>query len=530
MGFIQAITDFFESIFNKSSPEVQKRLQLKKLDTDIRVFQPVLYKNGNLLPNFAEAIRILYVNTKPLDDLFTATIGGSDIPRHQRFESQLVLTGFTMEDQERVESLLYENRKKDVLESAQPVGHELEIQRRVLDKVIKSLNDDSFKKMDKDLIAVHQLSDLCRYSFVTILQIFDPSFSSLDITYEPKYQEIPLGRIGNTLEDLYFQTAGLQINTAVANAVLALAQLKNGGTLSEERSRNYLDNIKKIAYVLTHILTQDHLKTIICLYKEDPNYTPKIVEYRESARQNFASRLQEQYLADEQRIKTELKDARITSELSKLFNGVPLSPLNGYNQDTNAKLQSNSPLAFSWIMPMQILKTFLQMYMTEQIKTLLNDIVIEGFFNSPAYKTEFSATVYAALEAQEQIQSFEDSFTHGKPYDVAVLEGYMRDSHKDTDFYDKMEEMVGLVNGTAQKIIQDETTHLKSLYNEIGELLTDAKKPTCEIISNLKVLMMSSRNRDSTDTLEQQYPSWDIFFEIMKNYAIINVNMKEIKS
>ena len=66
------------------------------------------------------------------------------------------------------------------------------------------------------------------------------------------------------------------------------------------------------------------------------------------------------------------------------------------------------------------------------------------------------------------------------------------------------------------------------MYTEIGELLTDAKKPTSEIISNLKVLMMSSRNRDNTDMLEQQYPNWEIFFEIMKNYAIINI--KEIKT
>jgi hypothetical protein len=43
-------------------------------------------------------------------------------------------------------------------------------------RVIKSLNEDSFKKMDKDLIAVHQLADLCRFSFVTILQIFDTKF------------------------------------------------------------------------------------------------------------------------------------------------------------------------------------------------------------------------------------------------------------------------------------------------------------------------------------------------------------------
>ena len=34
--------------------------------------------------------------------------------------------------------------------------------------------------------------------------------------------------------------------------------------------------------------------------------------------------------------------------------------------------------------------------------------------------------------------------------------------------------------------------------------------------------MMSSRNRDNTNFLESNYEKWNIFFEIMKNYVIIN--------
>ncbi|MFA6856352.1 MAG: DUF5312 family protein [Treponema sp.] len=529
MFFLQAIADFFESIFNKSSPEVQKRMQIKKLETDIRTFQPVLYRNGNLLPNFGEAIKILSINSKPLDDLFSTTIGGNDIPRRQRFEAQLVLTGFTIEEQQNVESLLYQNRKTAVQSSDQPENYIFERQHRILDKIIKSLNGDSFKRMDKDITAVHQLADLCKFNFIAILQIFDNNFSTVDISYESSYQEIPLARIGNTLEDLYYQAAGLNINRAVANAVLALAQLKNNGTLSSQRSRNYIENIKKIAYVLTHILPPDHLLALIRVYKESPGYMPKTAEYHESARQNFANRLQQQYHADEQRIKTEIKDQRIGSELQKLFNGAPLAILNGYDNSMNDKLQTNSALAFSWITPLQILKTFLQFYLPESIQSLINDIVVEGFFNNSARKTKFAAVVYSALECPEMIQSFEDSFKRGKQNDVSVLEGYIRDSHKDSDFYGKMETMVEKANNAAQKLVQEETNHLNGLYIELGELLADAKKPTSEIISNLKVLMMSSRNRDNTDMLERQYPNWEIFFEIMKNYAIITT-IKEINS
>ena len=83
--------------------------------------------------------------------------------------------------------------------------------------------------------------------------------------------------------------------------------------------------------------------------------------------------------------------------------------------------------------------------------------------------------------------------------------------------------MVANVNASAQKLVQEEIHHLQTAYIQINELLADAKKANSEIISNLKILMMSSRNRDGIDLLERQLPNWAIFFEIMKNYTIINV-------
>ena len=70
-------------------------------------------------------------------------------------------------------------------------------------------------------------------------------------------------------------------------------------------------------------------------------------------------------------------------------------------------------------------------------------------------------------------------------------------------------------------MIQKQVNALHSLYVELSDLLQDAKKPACEIVSNLKVLMMSTRNRDNTDFFENTREKWKLFFEIMRNYAII---------
>ena len=76
-------------------------------------------------------------------------------------------------------------------------------------------------------------------------------------------------------------------------------------------------------------------------------------------------------------------------------------------------------------------------------------------------------------------------------------------------------------------MIQIEANNLNQLYKKLGDIIVESKKPTSEIITNLKILMISSRNRDKAELLDDQYSHWKIFLEIMKNYVIIgNVEKK----
>jgi len=522
MGFIKTISELFESIFKRSSPEVQKKQQMKKLEQEIREFQPAICRNGMLLPNFGEAIFALYKNTRPLDNLFSVTVSQNDIQRQRRFEAQLIVTGYPAEDQETLNSLSFENRKADVLAEGQNPDRVYIHQRKELERLIKALNTDGFKKMDADLLQLRQLVEFCHYNYTPFLQAFDTNFIPADLMYKPSYREISLSTAQNLLEDLYFQASGLQITTSTADAVIALAQLRSGSDLSETDRQAYLGNLKKINYIITKILNPEKLKALIRLCRQDLAYEPGIAKYTGSPRQDFANMLQSRFDSDEQRIKTEIQDETISDEVSALFPEIPLEDVGVYNQTYNNLLQSEVSMSFKWILPMRILKTFLKHYMPEGAKALLNDIVIEGFFNNPAYKSSFSSIVFAAINADKDIVDFEESFGADKKHSIAVLESYIKDSKKDKDFFKKLEKMVQSINDDAHKVLQTECTNLSSLSRQLGELLADAKKPSSEIISNLKVLMMSSRNRDNTNFLESNYEKWNIFFEIMKNYVIIN--------
>ena len=522
MSVFQVIADFFESIFNRSSPEVQKKKILRKIEQDIDGFQPELFKKGMLLPNFAEAIYILYKNTRPLDNLFSVTVSPLDMQRQHRFEAQLIITGYPIGEQEIIEELSFERRKEAVVSAGGNSDRVYIHQKNQLERVIKELNTEAFKKMDVDILYLRQVVEFCHYNFVTFLQIFDGSFIPADLSYKPSYSEVPIKKALSLIEDLYYQMNGLKINSAIGDAVLALARLRKGHELDRDEEINYLSNLKKINYIKNRVLEPDKLKTLIRYCKEDAEYQPDFAKYSGSPRQEFADMFQQRFEADENRIKSEIQDETISEELMALFPDITLEETGEYSQANNVLLQTETPLSFKWVLPLRILKTFLKVYLSPPIKALLNDISIEGFFNNPNYKTHFSAIVYALVNSDENFKSFEDSFGSNQKNSIAILESYIKDSKKDKDFYNKLEKMVRAIDDEAHNLLQTHVTYLNSLHKELGDLLADSKKPSSEIISNLKVLMLSSRNRDNTNLLESQYGTWHIFFEIMKNYVIIN--------
>ena len=526
MGFFKAFSDFIGSFFNKSSPENQKKQQLKKLEQELKECQLSICKNGFLQPNFAEALYTLYKFTKPLDDLFSQTVSPNDMPRQHRFEAQLILTGYSPEYQDIIESLSFENRKSEVISEKSNIDRVYFHQKSQLEKVIKELNTDIFKKMDADILLLRRFVEFCRYNFVTFLQLFDSSFIPSSFSYSPTYKEVPILKVQNLLEDLYYYTADLSVNMTMANEILALAQLRKGTDLSDTEVERIMGCLKKINYVLKKVLTQDVLLLLIRYCKEDSTFEPEKALYTGSPRQEFAQMLQTKFEAEEQRIKSEIQDEQITEELNNLFENMQLENVFGYDNEHNVLLQKETSLSLMWVLPFRILKTFIKNYVPATLQALLNDIVIEGFFNNPTYKSNFSSVVFSVGNSVGVMDEFESSFKTGQKNNIAILESYVEDSKKDKDFYLKLEKMVIQINNEAHKILQSEVAQLGILYKFLDELLADAKKPSGEIISNLKILMMSSRNREKTMFLEQKINNWKIFFDIMKNYVIINSNVE----
>ena len=273
--------------------------------------------------------------------------------------------------------------------------------------------------------------------------------------------------------------------------------------------------------VFSQYLTSDVLKKLICLGRNDVNITFQFATYRSNSLKNFIEYMQKRFASDTERIKGEVKDYTVSFEIKELFANEPLEILHVYNADTNEFLRVNTPYSFVWITPLQVIKTFMEVFMTAAVKTVLNNIVIEGFFNNQNYKADFSSTIYALNEIDNQIKEFEDSFGRDGKNNEAELRGLVQDSRTNADFLKKVGTMVDNINNQAHKLIQEVSRTLYQLYVEIGELIVDSKKSKSDMVSNIKVLLSSARNHDGASMIEQQQENWKLFLKIMKNYAII---------
>ena len=518
MGFFKIITNFFESLFSSSSTDSKTKSELKKIEAELKLHSPAIYKNGFVLEGIAEAFYILFTESKYIETILAETVCSEDKQNAQRFANKLIMTGFSSETQELYEALSYENKKEAIL-SAEDTLEAFEEQDKLFSRFIGSLHQPEFYQINSILGRLEQFFDICRFNYFSTLRTFNPDFSSDRDFTDYVMNPLPVNTLEVVFMDLFYICSGFQLTNTVAKAILALASLRYGPESVNQEL--LLTSMKRISYVLRRILNTDNLQKLIYICKKDILIRPQFAEYSSNALSTFIETLKNQYTLDKQRIETEVQDEEVAIETRNLFGNIPLEVLEGYNSEQDNFLRQNSALPFLWITPLQILKTFLTYYLDDKIKTLLNNIVVEGYFNNSTYKSDFSAVVFSALESSERLKTFEDSFGRGHENDIALIRSYVRDGHQDPDFAKKLSLMINQINDQAKFLIQNEITQIVNLFYKLEEVIEDSKTVNPTHISNIKILFFSTRNKENANQLESNFPNWQIFLDIMKKYAII---------
>lgn len=519
MGLLSSLIDFFGSLFLSSKPEGHQRAEIRKIEQELKQNTPNIYKNRTAMPNMAEAFRQLQVHSKPLSSLLSETICSDNKKIASYYNSLLIETGFSDQLLEKKMKLSYQNRKEELFnsESAQKV---IDNQKRDLETLIKEMASGYFPQIERAIIALYQLYDVCNYNYMNMLHLFNPDYTGLSDEQVP-FSSIPIENIEKFLLDFYFVTGNTSITASMGRALIALATRYNDEVFSDRQAEELLSHLRKMSNILTKILSPANQVSLLRIIKTDPHYEPRLSVPQKKIMPAYIEQMKRQFTTDTERITSEIQDEQIAKEMAELFAGKELLPVSGYSQENNLVFQECGAGSFLWITPVQIIKSFITHYYNESAQNLLNDLVVEGFFNNQQYKSDFSSIVYACNESIDAMSAFETQFEKGGEFDINVMTGFISDSHQNPEFMKNLSSLINKANTIAKRYIQEQTTCFYQLYNRLIELIPDSHKSTPEHVSNLKVLFMSPRNREKSDNLETAIPMWNTFLEIMRNYAII---------
>jgi len=481
---------------------------------------PSMLKNGNILPPFAEGLYILSQSCQSVFTILDETILSTTSNIAAGYVDLLISTGFTYEDCLIVKSLQYEGRKTEI-ERAENEKKEIDRQRNSLEKVIKDINgSEQMAQIEIVITRLMQLHDICSFDYTKFIQAFSHDFGDSVGEGKPLFRPVDLASQEQKLLDLYFIIKDFSVTASLAKAIIAIEEQRKATVLSQEAQNEITDNLKRISAILTKLITPDLVYKMLCIIKGDPKYEPGTNKYEFHFVEDYINRSRQMFDADTQRIINELKDARLSAELDKLFVDKEIQTISGYNNETNLILQKTSTQMFMWTTPLQIVKTFFFYYFSQGIQALLNDIVVEGFFSNTNMQSSFGSAVFYCGGIMARIAEFERSFEEDQENNISSIIRLASNSKTNQDLSKKLITKMANLNTQVKTMLQNDMTNFKKLTRDVKDLLNDSKKGSPELVSNIKMILFSTRNKEHTSLLETQFQYWQKFVEFMKNYVV----------
>ena len=524
-AIITAIKDFFEGLFFPSSPEYQKKWQLKTYAAELRKLNPPLYRTGEiLLPAFGALLYQLYHFLQPVKAILDKTVNSPDIRAAEKYRDIFFEAILSEEQVKQRRSFTFQERSilLSTCKSYQETEHKLQEQIHGFKNFMRIFTEPAFRTREQELIKLFFLSDLCDFDYAAFLNRFNNNLQLTAGTAAPisqdNFEEVFAKDVIKNLLDFQFIVRNVAITqTTIDNIIFLARSLEN---FTDETGVKLEKTLNTVETLLANRLKRTTIPIILKLINDDPNFEEKITVSESKPLQEYVDRMTENFQADSKRLLKITKETNITGLIEKCFGSGQLKPLDGYNDAINDAIQNLSTISFDWVKPMQLLKSFTEMYFETHYKTFLRSLLIEGFFANKQIEGQYAAIYRSCEMLLGKIKNFEQLFKPKGQCNLIEIQGYITEIEKGKDMKKQLQKIVEIANMQAKAVVQTGSKAYADLYAFTEHLLEDIKAPTLELITNLKALVVSSKNKESFTRLEQDRHIFAMFLEIMKNYAV----------
>jgi len=517
MGILQAILDFFRKIFGFDTGADG---ELKRIYSGIAHIKPPYYrfKNNLVMTGFAQDLYLFCQTLKPLMDLADRTLSHPDLRVSRRYFDYLVDLELPAEERARKDSFVYEGMKARI-ENAVKDEEEQAAIARDFQRFLKSVDALVDGRLNFDLYEVERFIEVCRHDWERMLGFFDPGASLDDNRYKPDFQACAGEQVLPELIDAYYLLSGFSFSEALHAKTMRVFERHAPATAASQAGKisKLFSTLNKI---LSYRLSSDNLLALIRLSKRDALHQPDIKRERIDYVEQYRKRLVTQYERDRERLLRERHENAVSMDIRDLFGGTEVIALDGYNEDSDSYLRRESPNGFTHVKPMSILKSFVKGVFEAQIKEAVKKVLVEGYFDNKNFQNSLANILYQCDRTAARIESFEEGLKGNGRVSIIAVKRYVEEMRHGKDIMPFLSKIVDEINYKAKEICEDETGLFQMLSEVLGELLSDYKKSSPDLVTNIRSLG-GGRNKELLASLTEGRRRTEIFVRVMRNFAFI---------
>jgi hypothetical protein len=258
--------------------------------------------------------------------------------------------------------------------------------------------------------------------------------------------------------------------------------------------------------------------------RSESAFQPPKAEVPPSIIAEYKERRQRRWAEDRDRLLREIKESSMSAETAALFGSPPsggVLTLTGYDDELNRRLQTEASRSFAWLTPLRFLKTFERRYLAQGLIEAARRIAIEGFFDNAVLRARLTDAVGKLEKSGARIAAFEESAGGHTRVGAAALRAALDETAKGRDRSDAVARIASALDARAKELVEQDVKSLRELAESIFDVITDFRKPTPELITNIKTLA-AAKDKSLIPTLANGYNATARFLKLMKAFLIVS--------
>lgn len=494
---------------------IEKLKELKRLYKTFRHSKyKFITKDKKITNLFLQKIFNLFTSVISYKSILDSTIFNKDEKRAQLYINSFIEAHFPEEIRLKREKFTKEVMLERIMESEFPNQTIKEIENEFIEYK-KFINKDNLPKIESRYYLLLKLYLLSTFNFDLFFSKFQKDYIAPS---QPTYSPIDGDEILNDLKDLYFLIGSIPQKLDLTSSLSILYAIKKEDFKPQAKPIQH--SLNSLFKMINDELSPQILITLCRFIAEDAKLRINIEQKYISILDKYRKEIDERFSKNKRFVLEKYSEKSLLQDVNSLFKGKHLLKFEGYTDELAKTIQDNNFEGVSGIQAIKITKTFILEIYEPVIKDIINNLILEAFFEEKDYQRDFSNTFFSANELKDFILGFEESLASSGKNTFSNLVSFLKNFNSSNVInQNKVINLIDIINQKIKHANEKCAEVLFKLAAFLYKIIQDYKleKPVYVInIRNIK----GKLNKEFINSLATSYNDIAKYIKIIKNFIV----------